>query len=114
MSNFTSGLLTGTYWGVGSSTDHYGPNAPIGYSEELVRERIATIRTDLDAFSDAEASVLENHGYLLADAAIRAHAPTLIVAPAPLVIPHPQWMDEAKVRVALKDSSHLKLPIGRS
>ena len=114
MSNFTSGLLAGTYWGVGSSTDHYGPTAPMGYSHAVVHECIATIRTDLDAFSDAEANVLENHGYLLAEAAIRIHAPTLIATSVPLAIPHPHWMDEAKVRAALKDSHQRKLPMGRS
>jgi hypothetical protein len=34
---------------------------------------IAHVRTDLDYFSAAEAAVLQNHGYLLADAAMRAY-----------------------------------------
>ena len=50
--------------------------------------------------------MLENHGYLLADAAIRTYVPKLLPAQVPaLTIPHPEWMDEAKVQVALKDSS---------
>jgi NTE family protein len=113
MSDFASGLLAGTYWGIGSSTDHYGSAAPAGYSPSLVRDRISTIRTDLDAFSDAEAAVLENHGYLLADAAINTHAPELIAAHAPPVVPEPAWMNEARVREALRDSSRRKL-FGRS
>lgn len=113
MSSFTTGVMTGTYWAVGGFTGHYRPTAPKGYSEILVAERIANIRTDLDAFSEAESSVLENHGYLLADAAISVHAPTLVAEPAPLAIPNPRWMDEDKVRTALKDSSKRELPIGR-
>lgn len=114
ISSFTSGVLQGTYWGIGSATDHYGPQAPNGYSADVVAERIANIRTDLDAFSDAEAAVLENHGYLLADAAINAHAQALIASPAPPAAPNRGWLDETRVRDALKDSSRRKLPLGRS
>src|SRR5262249_48866231 len=114
MSNFNTGVMSGAYWGIGGATDHYGPDAPAGYSEALVDQRIANVRTDVDAFSEAEASVLENHGYLLTDAAIGTHAPGLISTAAPLVVPNPQWMDEARVREALQDSSRRKVPFGRS
>ena len=71
----------------------------------MVRNFIAAIRTDLDSFSDAEACVLENHGYALADAAIRKHVPALLPQRVPdLKIPHKDWLDEEKVRIALKDS----------
>lgn len=110
MSNFGSGTLHGTYWGVGSVTRHYGPIA--GYSEDAVKA-IAGIRTDLDAFSEAEASVLENHGYLLADAAVQTHAAALAPGSWPACqVPHPEWMDEPRVRAALKDSSRVKV-LGR-
>jgi NTE family protein len=113
ISNFKTKVLSGTYWGVGGSTSHY-PSGPAGYSHALVAERISNIRTDLDAFSDAEAAVLENHGYLLTDAAVASHAIDLVSAPAPVAVPNPQWMDEARVRDALKDSRKRKLPFGRS
>jgi NTE family protein len=114
MSNFNEGAMTGAYWGIGSSTDHYGPNAPAGYSEPLVTDRISKVRTDLDAFSQAEASVLENHGYLLADAAIKTHVPQLVTVDAALAVPNLEWMNEPKVNDALKDSNKRKLPFGRS
>ena len=106
MSNFSSGTLHGTYWGVGSETRHYG--AFEGYSEKIV-ELIAGIRTDLDTFAEGEVAALENHGYLLAEAGIRVHAPELVSGswPAPMV-PHPAWMDEQRVEPALKDSSKRK------
>jgi hypothetical protein len=54
---------------------------------------IAAIRTDLDSFSEAEASVLENHGYWLADAAVRTHIPELLPANLPpLKVPNPDWV----------------------
>ncbi|MGI8940841.1 MAG: patatin-like phospholipase family protein [Actinomycetota bacterium] len=74
----------------------------------------AKIRTDLDRFSDAEKSVLENHGYTLADAAVRKHATHLIDGdPAETAILHLHYMEEARVRSELADSHKLKLPFGR-
>ena len=86
-----------------------------GYSEELAKSCIASIRTDLDSFSKVEAAVLENHGYWLADAAIRIHLPELITGAVPeLKIPHPEWAGpEDKIRQALQDSS-MRTLLGRS
>ncbi len=74
---------------------------------------ISEVRTDLDAFSTAEIAVLENHGYLMADAAIQRHLPDLITRPdAALTIPYPAWMDEEKVRRGLAQS-HKRMALGR-
>ena len=105
ISNFDSGQLKGTYWGVGSSAFDYGISQ--GYQSELAKNFIATIRTDLDSFSDAEASVLENHGYWLADAAIRVHVPELLPEKIPsLTVPYPAWAGpEDKIKQALAESN---------
>jgi NTE family protein len=113
IASFSEGTLEGTYWGVGGAASHYDAASP-GYSPELAREVIAEIRTDLDAFSDAEAGVLENHGYLLTDAALRRHVPALLPDPvAPAVVPHPEWYppqrSEDAIRVALADSGKRKI-----
>lgn len=110
ISSFIAGQMEGAYWGVKSATTRYDPAATLGYSKALAAEVIARIRTDLDAFSEAEAAVLENHGYLLADAAVRRHTPSLLpeVVP-PASVPHPGWMDESRVREALRESSRRKL-----
>ena len=109
ISNFLAGVMDGTYWGVGGVTTNYGPNAPAGYSPAIAT-MIADIRTDLDAFSEGEKAVLENHGYLLAQAAVQQHLPQFVPDPSPqLKIPHPDWMDENRVKEALKDSSKRKL-----
>jgi hypothetical protein len=75
-----------------------------GYDAALVEDVIAAVRTDLDAFDEGEQAVLENHGYLLADAALRERG----LAPAertdPPEPPFPKWMDEATVRLALAAS----------
>ncbi|MDP9353894.1 MAG: hypothetical protein M3R02_01165, partial [Chloroflexota bacterium] len=91
---------------------HYAAHAR-GYSEPIVNDVISEVRTDLDAFTAAEIAVLENHGYLIADAAIGRHLPNLIATPdAALTIPHPRWMDEDRVRHGLANS-HKRTALGR-
>lgn len=110
MASTAKGGLHGTYWGIASAPVDY--DAAPGYPPDLVRDVIARIRTDMDAFSEAEAAVLENHGYLLADAALHRYAASLIARQVPLAIPHPDWMDEARVRQALATSHHRSI-LGR-
>ena len=112
ISNFIDGTMAGTYWGIGSATSSYGRGGS-GYPPELVDEVIAPVRTDLDAFSEAETAVLENHGYAVADAAIATHLPHLgDPGPPPPVPPNPRWLDETQVRTALADSAGRSL-LGR-
>lgn len=87
---------------------------PPGYRPELVEQTIAAVRTDLDAFGEAEQAVLENHGYLLADAALRGRGMASaggieVLPPEP---PHPRWMNEERVRAALLGSSR-RTRVGR-
>lgn len=105
ISTLHAGQLKGTYWGIGGSRASYGMDG--GYSDDLVKNYIAAIRTDLDSFSAAEASVLENHGYWLADAAIQTHVKDILSGKVPVLkIPYPDWTGpEDKIKQALKDSS---------
>ena len=112
IAGFNQGALDGTYWSVGGAPSRYAGTSP-GYSKSLAREVIAEIRTDLDAFSDAEAAVLENHGYLLADAAIRRHVRALMSEPIPpAAVPYPDWFPPARsedaIRATLTDSGKRK------
>jgi NTE family protein len=110
ISSFMSQDLVGAYWGISSSADHYCAGAT-GYPEKLVRERIASIRTDLDVFSPAEKEVLQNHGYSLAAAAMQEHAPPgLPLERADVVLPYPDRTDAAAVDGDLRDSSKRSIP----
>jgi NTE family protein len=112
LSRFENNSLQGAYWGIRSAAAKY-PNAATGYPENLAEEVISTIRTDFDAFSEAEIKVLENHGYLTAEAAIQGHLRNLIpLNPARLEIPHPEFMDEDRVHHSLRSSSKRAL-LGR-
>lgn len=112
ISNFIAGELKGAYWGIGSDAAGYKSGVP-GYSKALITGVISKVRTDLDAFSSAEAEVLENHGYMLAEAAVKRHVPSFAALPSPFVVPHPEWLDEGKVRLALAGSGKRKFPFGR-
>jgi NTE family protein len=102
----------GAYWGIGSAVERYettetGPFE--GYSKRLAGSVIARMRTDLDAFTEAEVAVLENHGYTLAEAALQRHAPEVVGRDVlPFAWPHPQWRDEARAEKALSQSHRRK------
>ncbi len=110
ISSYIKKIMHGVYLGIGSSPHSYGDYE--GYSKALAWKSIAEIRTDLNRFTDPEISILENHGYLLADAAIQEYEKDLISVDAPLSIPHGNWMDEEKVRHALKNS-HKRITLQR-
>ena len=107
----------GAYWGIGSAVERYETEAtgPFeGYSKGLAGGVIARVRTDLDAFGEAEVAVLENHGYTLAEAAIRRHAPGAAAGNAlPFAWPHSEWRDEESARQALAQSHRRFHLLGR-
>jgi NTE family protein len=105
-----AGDYTATYWGIrGSSVPDA---AAAGYSSELVEERIAEVRTDLDAFTVAEQKVLENHGYLAANHSVTQHLEGRELRAVACKPPHPEWMDETLVRDALA-TSHRRISLTR-
>ena len=111
--SFRADLFDGAIWGIDEPKwDQQDIDLPDMYPRDLVETIIAQIRTDLDAFSEAEQKVLENHGYLMAEAGIRALTPALPKREAPASVPHPEWMDPERVRNALGDSDKRRL-LGR-
>ncbi len=88
-------VLQGCTWGI---------DDVVGYPFAVV-EAIARVRTDLDAFSLGEQQVLERHGYLVADRAVRRHAASLVRIDAPLDPPHPDVADPDVAMAALRGSA---------
>ena len=101
IAGYTQGTIGGGYFGVASSPTHYPGARDPGYSKEFARGVIAHIRTDLDTFSEVERAVLMNHGYALVDAAVRTHAPELVVTDAAFAVPYPAF---ASPHMAEEDS----------
>lgn len=90
--------------GIGAAHDgnlewDFADAVPEGYERELVAETIAGLHTGLGGFDEDARAVLENHGYLLADAA--AAARNVAVGAPPARVPHPEWMEAERVRTAL-------------
>ena len=98
------------YWSVGRSVESYRKRLPanaaclqLGYTEEEA-QWIGNIRTDFNCFKEGERAVLENHGYVLADAALLAYLPEKwkpahwpVLSP-----PFPDWLGPEAVRRAVK------------
>jgi NTE family protein len=103
--SYARGVLGGTSWALDTVVEGCYPRE----TTELVN----AVRTDLDAFSTAEQHVLERHGYLVADAQVRAHCPELVTRDAPAVPPHQDVADPAVASAALADSARRGL-LGRS
>jgi NTE family protein len=104
ISMFLAGKMQGTYWGLGSEVENYGLADSKGFSG-LALERLTSIRTDLDSFSEDEIAALENHGYALADTAVRKW---VLNKPLDKTTafnwPHPRCQPKHAVADALEDS----------
>jgi NTE family protein len=111
VSGFIAGELTGAYWGIASRPASYELEPePDAYSYPLIRDFIAPVRIDLDVFSPGEMGVLENHGYLMTDIALRKHGRGVLAGKPPEASPpHPEWLDEAKAAKALRDSGKTRI-----
>ena len=65
----TSSRRRGALWSIGTTPRRYHRDAPVFYPSWIV-ERLAAVRTSLDAFSTIEIHSLINHGYVQANAAL--------------------------------------------
>ena len=113
---------TGAFWRLASSKRGFCENCSdefarevneleqdwYGYPEELQQSLIGEIRTDMDSFTKAESKILENHGYFMADLAIRRHARHLGNVQIEFRVPHRDVLDAETVRNALR-VSHSRL-----
>ncbi len=113
---------TGAFWRLASRKSNFCENCSgefeselnelendwYGYSEQLQESHIGEIRTDLDSFTEAEAKILENHGYFMADLAIRRHARHLGDVSTGFRVPHREYLSGDSARDALR-VSHSRL-----
>ena len=72
VSNFQSGLKEGTLWYANTDVRNYPIRSPFAIKPEW-RYHFGSIRTRLNAFTDAEKSRLINWGYVMCDHSIRSY-----------------------------------------
>ena len=110
VSEFRKGNVEGCYWGIAGGKDAYWDSSEEpAYSRDLAESVLSRIRTDLNVFSRAERGILENHGYMLANAASKTYLKPLIDQAATFAvhIPHPEWLGEGvedHIREQLRNS----------
>jgi NTE family protein len=102
--SYGRGVIGGTSWALDAVVEGCYPRE--------TTELINAMRTDLDAFTVPEQHILERHGYLVADARVRAHAPELVTRDVPPDPPHDDVADPAVASAALVDSARRRL-LGR-
>lgn len=107
---YLRGVYGGAYWGLGTDPDEYrrpGGARPAGYSGRVL-DRLRVVRTDLDRFSPTEQSVLMNHGWALAGAALARWGPDLSMQPDPGIPPDPGLLDPDAALAALAESDRFR------
>ncbi|MBY0587480.1 hypothetical protein K2X85_09905 [bacterium] len=83
-----SGRLEGTYIGLAAHHADYGLRDSIGFSNKTA-ERLWKMHAGILPLSKEETELLMNHGYTIADAAVRRLLPGHIRVAAPIRIPYP-------------------------
>jgi len=110
ISAYLRGVYDGAYWSLGTDSDEYrtpGGQPPAGYSGRVL-DRLRVVRTDLDRFAPGEQSVLINHGWALASAALSRWSPNLTTQPSPGDPPSPALLDPEAALAALADSDRFR------
>jgi NTE family protein len=96
----------GAFWGLTTPIEDYGVEGALAYGTQC-RPLFAAVRTDFNAFTEGECACLENHGYTLADAAIRSRAPTLCPSPLPATSwPYGAFHQDTEAMTFLKGSAN--------
>jgi NTE family protein len=102
---FVTKSRVGALWGIDTIIDDYGLPEAAGYRGDT-QYLLSRVRTDLNSFSQAEMACLENHGYSLADAALKSRVPQLLPDPIPAFRwPNPDWSATNQANAALQDSA---------
>jgi NTE family protein len=112
IASFLRQVYGGAYWGLGTDISEYtSPEAetPLpGYTGRVL-DRLRVVRTDLDAFSEAEQGVLMNHGWALANGAMTRWGQSLVKTHNPGQVPHPELLAPDNALMALAESDTLRL-----
>jgi NTE family protein len=87
IAKFTTDQQDGAYFGLRSDHRNYDLPDSMGYAPSVI-DRLEQVRTDFNEFSEGEKFCLINHGYALADAAVRKWVPQVVRVKRPAIPPH--------------------------
>jgi NTE family protein len=97
---FVSSLIAGNHEGayihLGAYHGHYGLDGSVGYSADVVDE-IAGIKVSFAPLTPDAARIVVNHGYTIADAAVRRYLPGQFLPNVPLALPFADLTDRSRV-----------------
>jgi NTE family protein len=112
IASLETGVYRGAYWGMGTEIEDY-PTRGRGYADRAL-DLLRAVRTDLDAFTEGEQLVLMNHGWALADAALRSYVAHELSVSVPAGTPPDANLltDQDAAAEALKDSAKIRI-LGR-
>lgn len=109
VADFQTQKRIGAIWSLSTQLEDFPLADACGYGSEA-RQLLHQVRTDLDAFTEAEMACLENHGYSLADAALRSRVNSLCRnLAAPFHWPHRIWSEDGKMLEALAQSARRRI-----
>jgi NTE family protein len=91
VSQYETGTPAGTYWGINTDILNYQQADALRVAPGTIN-RLAGMRTRLNAFSPEEQELLINWGYAVTDAALRRWCPALCVTPTAAALPFPNRM----------------------
>ena len=112
IASYLNGVYQGTYWGLGTDKEEYVEAPTVsslpGYTDRVL-DALREVRTDLDHFRPGEQSVLMNHGWCLANAALSRWGADLGVGAGPATPPAPELLDPDRALQALAGSSSVRV-----
>ena len=112
IASYLNGVYQGAYWGLGTDKEEYvaPPSVPSlpGYTGKVL-DVLREVRTDLDRFRPGEQSVLMNHGWCLANAALSRWGAGLGMGAGPATPPAPDLLAPDLALQALAGSGSVRL-----
>jgi len=82
--------VQGAFWAIDTPITAYAPDSALPVAAIKIAE-LSSIRTRLDRFTEQEQCELINWGYAVSDAAIRRHAPQLVMRPGEPKLPYERY-----------------------
>jgi NTE family protein len=111
VASYTRRVYQGAYWGLGTDVAEYPTEGEApwpGYRGRTL-DMLRRFRTDLDAFGSDEQDILLNHGWCLANAAVRRWCVELATGGLDLTAPpHPSLLSPTEAEKALVHSGDFR------